>query len=112
MAATPVLISTLFLHTKQPNTKAALQNQQKVDEKLHFNNPSIQDHETIFSSFIVALIRESQAKNTNVNLLPEGSFLDSGCQFGEQAAHYAGTFYLVNNIAHTPYIYDLTKIIP
>ncbi|KAL7484032.1 hypothetical protein ACHAW6_009674 [Cyclotella cf. meneghiniana] len=58
-----------------------IQLHQQIDRHLHDMTPPIAEHETIYSSFIVALIRES--------VIPDGSFLDSGCQFGEQAAHYA-----------------------
>ena len=51
--------------------------------------PPIAEHEAILSSFIISLISENRIGNRNVNLIPEGSFLDAGCQFGEQAAHYA-----------------------
>ena len=49
--------------------------------------PAIGMHETIFSFFIGNLTREDQWGI--VDLIPPGSFLDVGRQFGEQAAHYA-----------------------
>ena len=58
-----------------------MQLHQQIDRNLHDMAPPIAEHETIFSSSVVALMRES--------IIPDGSFIDSGCQFGEQAAHYA-----------------------
>ena len=80
-----------FTHiTKKPTkdeTQAVIR--QKIDRHIHDMTPPIAEHETILTSFIISLISENRIGNRNVILIPEGSFLDAGCQFGEQAAHYA-----------------------
>ena len=61
-------------------------NAAKLCEKINYKINTIQTgskgHEIILVSLLGGLLREE-------NLIPEGTFLDTGAQSGEQGAHYA-----------------------
>lgn len=60
---------------------------QAVHDALHDSGPAaIGQHESLLTFFLSSILREEDGI-----LLPDGSILDCGAQFGEQAAHYAVT---------------------
>lgn len=59
---------------------------EKVHLQLHNFNKKMRigAHETLLTFFLSSILKEDDG-----DLLPEGSILDCGAQFGEQGAHYA-----------------------
>lgn len=71
-------------------TGAAEKARQDIHRKLHFyvqqDKGTVGTHEPILTFLLSSILKEEDGL-----LLPEGSILDCGAQYGEQGAHYAVT---------------------
>lgn len=82
--ARPASLSDITATVTSKEKTGTVRVREGIHRKLHSDGIAIGQHEMIFTHTVAGLLREK-------DLLPEGSVLDCGAQFGEQGAHYAVT---------------------